>query len=208
MEKQECTWIFVGDEARRFNIRMMHGLKNGEFLLYCNNQLLCFDEKVFGTAKYSFFLEDELCEVQLDRQGDFFHYSFHINKKAKTMRNKARSAQDKVHQRQMFYFFGILVLLVVAGLFAARYMDKLKYQRDGEAFRKMANATSTVTLHTSDGGQTYTYTYPTGEQETVSQTLDKSKYILPENLHDGASYKIYFIAQSPKSCWIDFAVEE
>jgi hypothetical protein len=195
MHKQDCTWTIAGNHNHRFIVRLMHSTDSGNLLLYCNKDLLYFDTNVVNSSKYSFFLDEELCEVHLDRQGGFFHYSFQINKNAATERNNTRKIMDKKYKKQMYSFFGGLAIMVILGLVAGRYMDAWKYKKHGEEFRKIADSVTYVILNTSDNGSTYVYHF---------KHEDKSRYKLPNNLKDGAAYKIYYFENSPNSSWIDF----
>ena len=203
MHKQDCTWTIAGNHNHRFIVRLMHSTDSGNLLLYCNKDLLYFDTDVLNSSKYSFFLDEELCEVHLDRQGGFFHYSFQINKNIATARNNTRKTMEKGYRKQMYYFFGTLALLVIMGLVAGRYMDARKYKKHGEEFRKMADSVTAVTVNTVDNGKTYFYQF-SHNGKMITDVLDKARYDLPKDLKNGAVYKIYYFDNSPMSCWIDF----
>ncbi len=203
MHKQDCTWTIAGNHNHRFIVRLMHSTDSGNLLLYCNKDLLYFDTNVVNSSKYSFFLDEELCEVHLDRQGGFFHYSFQINKNVATEHNNIRKSMDKKYKKQMYYFFAGLAVIVFLGLIAGRYMDALKYKKHGEEFRKMADSVTFVILNAVDNGKNYTYQFQhNGKLETG--ILDKTKYKLPADLKNGAAYKVYYFENMPNSHWIDF----
>ena len=47
------------------------------------------DFRVLKSKEYSFFIDDELCELTIEKKGDHFFYSFEFNRKADTPLNRA-----------------------------------------------------------------------------------------------------------------------
>lgn len=88
------------------------------------------DFKVHQTKSYPFFIEEELCEIQLTRTPTHYQYHFHINQEADTPHNRLRKQTEKKYLRQTFAFFGsIFLLVIVATTFAIRYDTRLEAQR-------------------------------------------------------------------------------
>jgi len=82
------------------------------------------DFKVRETKSYSIFIEEELCEIAIERQADRFVYGFDINKDVDTPLNRERKATDKKHLKQGFAFLAGLTVLITFILIGSSYMKK------------------------------------------------------------------------------------
>lgn len=89
-----------------------HGPTSGNLMIYCNAKILLVDFLVKKPKTYSFFINEEFCEVKLHKEeDDKFTYEFRINKRVDTPLNKKRSA------REVRYMFYTIVLLALFFLF-------------------------------------------------------------------------------------------
>ena len=91
-------------------------------MIYCNSKVVLVDFKVRETKSYSIFIEEELCEIGINRQKDRFVYGFDINKEADTPLNRKRKAIDKKNLKQGVGFLAGLGLLV---FIAVTFLGKL-----------------------------------------------------------------------------------
>ena len=73
----------------------MHGAESGHLMVYCNTNIVLIDFEILQSKTYSFFIEDELCELSIERKDDQFFYGFEINKKADTPLNRQRRKIEK-----------------------------------------------------------------------------------------------------------------
>ena len=111
------NWTYLGDHGKKFQVGLFHGPRTGHVLIHCNSRVVQVDFNVRESRTYSFFLDEELCEIELARRGDRYSYEFHINKQVDTPRNRERKKRDRKHWKQSLLFFGSLILC--AGLFSA-----------------------------------------------------------------------------------------
>lgn len=89
-----------------------HGNKTGHVLIHCNAKIMLIDFSVLQSKTYSFFIENELCEIVMERKGNRFFYDFEINREVDTPLNRARNKLEKKHWRQSLLFFGGMLVLV------------------------------------------------------------------------------------------------
>lgn len=115
----QCNWIYVSDTGKRYNVGLFHGSNTGHLLVHCNSRIMLIDFNVLQSSTYSFFLEEELCELQIERKENQFFYTFHLNKKVDTPLNRERKAEEKKHWLQSIALFG--AILLAAGIFAAGF---------------------------------------------------------------------------------------
>jgi hypothetical protein len=125
----QLSWTFVGESGQRYNVGIYHNAKSGHLLVYCNRRILLIDFQVLESKKYSFFIEDELCELDIERKGDRFAYGFEFNKKVDTPLNRLRNRQERRSWWLAFFFFvgvAVMAALVVVGVqfFRQRSLDK------------------------------------------------------------------------------------
>ena len=115
------NWKYLDSQSNQHSVGLMHGPESGHLLVYCNTKIVLIDFKVLKDAQYSFFINDELCELSIERRGQQFLYGFEINKKADTPLNRARRKKNKKDLIKSLAFMGGLFLLVsifIMGLFS------------------------------------------------------------------------------------------
>lgn len=81
-------------------------------MIYANKKIVTIDFKVLDSKEYTFFIDEELCRIKLERRGGEMYYFFEIDKETDTPLNRRRWAREKKHLRQMVVAFGIIALLV------------------------------------------------------------------------------------------------
>lgn len=116
----QLNWTYVSDTGRKFNVGIYHGSKTGHLVVYCNLRVVMIDFNVLDTKTYPLFLDDELCELTIEKKNNQFRYGFDINRKADTPRNRQRKVVEKKHWRQTLLFFGAMGVIVA--LFAAFFL--------------------------------------------------------------------------------------
>ncbi|HOY19654.1 MAG TPA: hypothetical protein PLC89_20245 [Haliscomenobacter sp.] len=111
----ESLWRFTNDHGQPYLIGLFHGDKDGHLVVHCNSRVVLIDFNVQDTKAYSFFIEEELCEVKLDRQDEGFAYSCAINLEVDTPKNrwrKSRVADEKINYQQAWWIAGGVFLLI------------------------------------------------------------------------------------------------
>ncbi|RMG88070.1 MAG: hypothetical protein D6714_01245 [Bacteroidetes bacterium] len=109
-----CYWTLVTEKGNPQKIGLLHGPRTGHLLIYCNGKVLTIDFKVLDSKVYTFFINDELCEIHLIRKGDKMRYKFRINKTADTPKNRARRQLERSHLKQSILFIGGIFLFLAA----------------------------------------------------------------------------------------------
>ncbi|MCO6490129.1 MAG: hypothetical protein J5I98_17080 [Phaeodactylibacter sp.] len=123
----QFNWTYVSDTGRKFNVGIYHGAKTGHLVVYCNLRVVLIDFNVLETRTYPLFLDDELCELTIERRDNEFRYGFDINRKADTPRNRHRKKVEKKHWRQTLLFFGAMgVIVALSTTLFLRYDAKQK----------------------------------------------------------------------------------
>lgn len=116
----QFNWTYVSDEGKQYKVGLFHGNKTGHVLIHVNNKIVQIDFSVYESKDYSVFLDDELCEIKLERKDGKFWYDMKVNKEIDTPRNRARKKEEKKYWKQTLLFFGGLIALVIMLLLFVR----------------------------------------------------------------------------------------
>lgn len=98
-------------------------------MVYLNSKVIIIDFQVLETKTYSFFIEEELCELEVERkEDDRFAYGFKINQDVDTPLNRKRKAQEKSDMRKTYWLAaGFFTIILIGSLiFAHAYRQKKK----------------------------------------------------------------------------------
>jgi len=112
----QFNWTYLAPSGKKHHVGLFHGDRTGHVLIYCNSKIVLVDFKVRETKSYSIFIEEELCEIGIERQKDRFVYGFDINKEVDTPLNRERKRNNKKHFRQGMAFLGILAFLITVSV--------------------------------------------------------------------------------------------
>ncbi len=112
----QLGWVLLDSHGGRHKVGLYHGDNSGHVMIHCNLRVIQIDFSVKESREYSFFIEDEFCELSLQREPNGqFSYQFLVNKTVDTPRNRDRKAGQRRDNRQLWLFIGgfLLVLGIV-----------------------------------------------------------------------------------------------
>lgn len=204
---------------------LYHGEQSGHLMIHCNLRVVQVDFSVKETRTYSFFIEDELCEITLERMPDGkFQYGFELNKKADTPLNRIRKADDKKIRKQLI-FFGLGFVGLLATLFFGLQMYG-KQQRekqlsatslfshiDDDSVRKLNEhgkpAEAQLIVLSEAGKRRVLYGFLTPDSTRISGTFqvpDTGQIYLPNffPLADRDAFAVRYLPENPQVHRLDF----
>ena len=111
----KCNWTYINTSGSHNKIGVLHDVKKGHFVIYCDKKIILADKEVFDTNLYTFFVDHELCKIKVERVGNKFAYEFIIDTKTTTPLNQARKKEDNKNILYSILTVGGIALLV--GLF-------------------------------------------------------------------------------------------
>jgi len=117
----QVSWVYLDDFGGRHRIGLYHGDRTGHLLLHCDALIVQVDFSVKETRTYSFFVEDELCEVSIVKEAQGFSYGFEVNKKVDTPRNRLRKSDERRTRKQMALLIAGLVVVVASLVLGLRW---------------------------------------------------------------------------------------
>lgn len=196
---KHCHWTLVTDEGNPQKIGLLHGQKTGHLMIYCNSKVVTIDFKVRDSKVYSFFVNDELCEIHLIRKDDKMFYEFKINKQADTPRNRVRKKMQKKYWGQTLLFFGGMLILLTGFLLGMKYYSSKNLEQNLEA-TLVSQGVETIGTVMIDGSQTdskISYLY-------IAENISHSSKLSPERLAKKVS-KPFFPLQSGDEFLVEYA---
>lgn len=109
----QLNWVFLDDFGKRYDIGLYHGNKTGHLMVYCNSNVILIDFNVLESKLYSFYLGEELCELEIKKKSEQFSYSLKPNRTADTPLNHIRRHTEKKNQLKIAIIGVILILVVI-----------------------------------------------------------------------------------------------
>jgi|GEM_PF-230212 len=101
----QVGWVWLDNKGGKYRVGVYHGDQSGHVAIHCNLRVVQIDFSVKESRTYSFFIEDELCEIRIEKhKDDYFTYEFQVNKTVDTPRNQVRKADERQIKRQTAWF--------------------------------------------------------------------------------------------------------
>lgn len=111
------SWQFNSHLGRTYHIGLYHSEESGNVVIYCDSNVTTIDFGVLDTKDYSFFIGEELLEINIVKEKEGYTYTFHIDRKTKTPLNKRRQEIDRQDKKMVIFIF-LALLVFVGGVFA------------------------------------------------------------------------------------------
>lgn len=192
------TWTYVGDGGRNYRVGLLHSNKTGHLVIYVGSKIVQVDFKVLQSKEYTFFIEEELVHINLERRGDEMFFHFIIDKKTDTPRNRIRQALERKYFRHLLIFLGVLAVLVTGVLMLGKNAKKSETQRLEELLAKGSQTTVGRVLikKMEDGTSQVSYQYVAGTQTITSISMFQSETLIllvnPMPLEQGDEFKVQY----------------
>lgn len=221
----QMQWFYLDNRGGRHRVGLYHGDNSGHVMIHCNFRVVQVDFSVKETRMYSFFIEDEFCEVLLERQPDGrFGYEFRINKTVDTPRNRERKTLLRRDNRHVGWFVvGLVGLLAVAfvGLKAYGSQQRKKQMTTNSLFNQASERNAArlstegksaeaqlLVVQEREGRQVY-YAFVTADSVRVSGQFaapDTGVVLLPTGfpLTDRDAYSVRYLPADPQVHRIEF----
>src|SRR5688572_17001711 len=118
----QMTWTYIADDGARYNVGLFHGDNTGHLLVYCNARIVVIDFSVRASKNYSFFINDELCDLVIEEKDGQFLYGFKVDEVTDTARNRGRRKMMRTEVRQSLLIgFLFILIILLAGWLVFRF---------------------------------------------------------------------------------------
>lgn len=206
----QLTWTFVDDYGSRNVVGIAHGAETGHLVVYCNSNIILIDFKVLDNYDYSFFIGDELFNLEIrPEEKDKFSYACKIDKKTNTPRNQVRQQQDKKHWKQIFALIGGLFAFVFFCSFGAMYLNQKSTYTDQATHLSATGKSGTVRIIVDYEKKKLQHQYvANGKPFTKNLPFPTTTPIVLENglvLKEEATFQIKYLPANPYVYTIDYS---
>ena len=92
-------WTYWDHFGRQHIVGILHGIKSGHLVIHLNSRILIIDFNVLNTKKYSFLINEEICELEIKEEESGFKYDLGVNE----AQAAARKAIEKQESRKFLY---------------------------------------------------------------------------------------------------------
>ena len=199
----QLSWTYLADNGKQHHVGLAHGAESGHLVVHCNSKVVLIDFKVLGDASYSIFIDEQLCEISIEKQEDKFFYGFEINNQADTPRNRARKKLEKQHLMQSMAFLGTLIFIVSIAIFGmTKWTASHERQNLATKLRNVGQEISARILIPKDKAVEYAsyYFIVNGKSYATSTTYSSSQIALLPNgfpLQEGDEFIVTYVPGNP-----------
>jgi len=169
-------WNHIDQTGKFHKIGLLHGSRTGHVLIHVNGKISSIDFSVLETKKYSFFINQELIELNIIRHDDHFEYTMEINEDVKTPLNEQRKEERKKMGFQTLAFVVVMMLAVVGG--TVWMMNSAWYNEKDSAAYKLLEKTGKFTKAKLffDGGSDYDYNFVDFRHNIIEGSAQLASY--------------------------------
>ncbi len=75
----QANWTYCNKLGQLHKIGLYHGDDSGHVVLYCNSQIVTIDFSVTNQKTYTFYINNDLCEVSLQKGIEAYEYDLKVN---------------------------------------------------------------------------------------------------------------------------------
>jgi Fas apoptotic inhibitory molecule (FAIM1) len=219
----QAIWQFVSNTGGRHKIGLYHGDDTGHVLLYCNSKVIKIDFAVRESESYSFFVDDDFCNIHLTKEpGGGFTYAFEVDKETNTPLNQERKKEKKKYQKYTFAFvIGLIAVLFGFYFGMSSYQKTLASRNSGwagaiyfpdsdvsKALHEQGIKTYATLTQTTDRGVLKFSFFAENGTEIINQISIQTDQlpILPNGFapEQGDQYQIRYNKDRPEEHCIDF----
>jgi len=104
-------WTYWDHFGRQHVVGILHGSKSGHLVIHLNSRILIIDFNVFKSKKYSFLINEEICELQIKEGDSGFKYNLGVNEEQAA---KRKALKRKENRKFLYQQIGAVAL--TAGL--------------------------------------------------------------------------------------------
>ena len=191
----QFNWTAISNSGKRHKIGLIHGDRTGHLLVYCDSRIMIVDFFVLRDKIFSFFIDDELYELSIQKKNGRYFYGLEINRDIDIPLNRRRKQIAKKHLKQSLVFFAVIISFV--GITLAFNLNGKVRSYVSQAPPK--ETTGTVSSITETGKRIIiNYQYQINEELFNSQkSLDKGQILQGMPIEDGDEFIISYDQNLP-----------
>lgn len=182
----QFRWSYLSPQGKQHVVGVFHGPRTGHLMIYVNAKIVQVDFKVFKDTSYSFFIDEELCEIVLTKKDGRFHYDFKINKEVDTPLNRHRRQFDKVNRNRIIGLFAGLAVFITMAILFGNYQKEKRAQEEAAKVEEIILNKSTILF-----GEIYSVVILGDKANVTYSFLFEGNEYLRRNEFDLGDYQDY-----------------
>lgn len=201
------NWTYVADPGIKHHVGLMHGAESGHLLVYCDSKILLIDFKVLQDKTYTFFIDEQLCEISIELKNGQFFYGFEINKEADTPRNRLRKKIETRHfKHNLIFLLAVIVLISSFTYYMVNREDKSVKDYYQTILQNRGQEGKAQILKVSPSQITYLYTVNGQSYSAETNAADETVVVLENGmpLEEGDEFVIVYVPNNPNLNKIDY----
>ncbi len=205
------TWTYLDDRGGRHEVNLYHSPRGGKLLVQVDKQTVIATVHAKKDGRWTFLIEDELCDIVLSRRGLEWFYGFEINHHANTPRNRAYRRQNRRGFWLPMGIFLVALAICSALIFGKDYFFKKREKPVGESLAvgsakqiSQLNAFGKTTVATLTNGSRSRYSFKIDSAKTYGGSFILTKNaagqpVLPNGfpLENGDEFTVVFLPENP-----------
>ncbi|MBK7870025.1 MAG: hypothetical protein IPJ74_04680 [Saprospiraceae bacterium] len=199
------NWAYTSVSGKQYVVGLYHGAESGHLMVYCNLSVIYIDFSVLQNWKYSFFIEDDLLELKIERQNGGFHYGFDVNRQADTPRNRERKVQEQQDRRKVIFLSVGIVAMIIIGIAVWRYNEIIRPKAQRTELLTKASNLTIAKVFFNESSEYLTYSFVANGNQ-YKHRVHRSEYTkthaLP--LEPGDEFLVKYAYTHPKINEINF----
>ncbi len=195
------NWAYTGGSGKQYLVGLYHGKESGHLVVYCDLRVIFIDFSVLQNWTYSFFIEDDLLELKIERRGEHFHYNFDVNRQIDTPKNRERKAQEKHERRAIRTFVAVIGVLAVFFI-GAWWYNEVHIRADDLAQVQQNGGQVPAKIFFQPGDREIRYSFVVQGSVFENNTAVPDKLLMP--LEPGDEFMVSYNYSKPRVHAIDF----
>ena len=167
----EFHWTVLGKTGNKYEVGLFHSDKTGHLLVHCNSKPILIDFFIKDTSEYSFFLDDELFELTIEKKEGIFLYGLKSNTTADTPLNRAVKHRDKSDLIKTALVFAGFLALLAGFVFGIPYYQNKRMEAKKEVLLAQGGVAAELQVKRKDGAELLSYFF-VADGATISGSVD------------------------------------
>ena len=105
-------WTYWDHFGRQHVVGILHGIKSGHLVIHLNSRILIIDFNVLKSKKYSFLINEEICELQIMEGDSGFKYDLGVNEEQAAERKALKRKENRQFLYQQIGAVAVTALLL------------------------------------------------------------------------------------------------
>ena len=193
----QFNWTVLGQTGKKYNVGIYHGNKSGHLMIYCNSKVVQVDFHVKESKTYSFFIDDEFFELEVEKKDNEFLYGLKLNTTADTPLNNLIKERDQRHWAKTILFAISFILLVSGLVWGIPHLRSMKSDTDKAQILAEKGVDGIVEVRFDSTQKIFNYFF-VGKGKAISKAIQNQSITPIIPLASGDVFPIRFVENTPE----------